>query len=70
MYEDDKHLDLVDEKLDPNEYSREHVKKMVHLALMCTQSPASQRPPMSEVVALLNSEVLFEQSPLSMPTLV
>ncbi|WOH11005.1 hypothetical protein DCAR_0830482 [Daucus carota subsp. sativus] len=69
LYEDDKHLDLVDEKLDPNEYSREYVKKMIHLALMCTQSPAYQRPPMSEV-GLLTIEVLFNQSPLSMPTLV
>ncbi|KAL8102264.1 hypothetical protein AgCh_026950 [Apium graveolens] len=69
LYEDDKHLDLVDEKLDPNEYDGEYVKRIIYLALMCTQMPASRRPAMSEVVVLLTSGLLFEQRPLSMPTL-
>nr|XP_017222211.1 PREDICTED: cysteine-rich receptor-like protein kinase 2 isoform X1 [Daucus carota subsp. sativus] len=53
--EDEKHLDLVDEKLDPNEYDTEYVKKIIDIALMCTQLPASRRPAMSEVVVLLTS---------------
>ena len=70
LYEDDKQLNLVDEKLDPNDYSREYVKKIIHIALVCTPLPASRRPAMSEVVVLLTSEALFEQRPLSMPILV
>lgn len=66
LYEDDKHLDLVDQKLDPNEFDREYVKKIIYIALMCTQLPASLRPAMSEVVVLLTSELLYEKRPLSM----
>ncbi|KAK1377483.1 putative cysteine-rich receptor-like protein kinase 3-like [Heracleum sosnowskyi] len=70
LHEDDKDLDLVDEKLDPNECDREYVKKIIQLALMCTQLPASLRPAMSEVVVLLTSEFIFEKRPLSMTTMV
>ncbi|XP_074339843.1 cysteine-rich receptor-like protein kinase 2 [Apium graveolens] len=61
LYEDDKHLDLVDQKLDPNEFDRESVKRIIYIALMCTQLPASRRPAMSEVVVLLTSELLLEK---------
>uniref|UniRef100_A0A175YKV4 Serine-threonine/tyrosine-protein kinase catalytic domain-containing protein n=1 Tax=Daucus carota subsp. sativus TaxID=79200 RepID=A0A175YKV4_DAUCS len=55
LHEDDRHLDLVDEKLDPSDYDTEYVKRVINLALMCTQLPASRRPAMSEVVVLLTS---------------
>lgn len=44
---------LVDETLDPNEYNEQEVKKIIEIALMCTQSPVNLRPTMSEVVVML-----------------
>ncbi|KAL8102257.1 hypothetical protein AgCh_026946 [Apium graveolens] len=67
LYEDDRHLDLVDRKLDPNEYDSDYVRKIIYLTLMCTQLPASRRPAMSEVVVLLTNELLLEQRPSIMP---
>ena len=65
------HLKLVDETLDPNDYTTEDAKKIIEIALMCTQSPASLRPTMSEVVVLLLSDDRsLEQRPLSKPTFV
>lgn len=54
MYESDMHIKLVDEALDVNEYNEIDAKKIIEIALMCTQSPASSRPTMSEVVLLLS----------------
>lgn len=64
------HSDLVDESMDPSEYNIEHVKKIIQLALMCTQSPTSIRPTMSEVVVLLTNDRSVEQRSLSKPTMV
>ncbi|XXG60257.1 hypothetical protein AAC387_Pa04g2210 [Persea americana] len=54
LYEEDLLMELLDESLNPNEYSADEVKKAIQVALMCLQSPAS-RPTMSEVVVLLLS---------------
>ncbi|XAR73585.1 Non-specific serine/threonine protein kinase [Bertholletia excelsa] len=48
LYEDDQHPQLVDETLDPNDYRAEDLKKVIEIALKCTQSPVSVRPTMSE----------------------
>ena len=64
------HLKLVDESLDSDEYQAEDVKKVIEIALMCTQSPASLRPTMPEVVVLLISDRSLERGPLSRPTFV
>ncbi|KAF9665792.1 hypothetical protein SADUNF_Sadunf16G0160500 [Salix dunnii] len=56
LYEDDMHLELVDGSMNPDEYETETMKKIIEIALMCTQSTASLRPTMSEVVVLLRSE--------------
>ncbi|KAL8155620.1 cysteine-rich receptor-like protein kinase 44 [Apium graveolens] len=71
LHESDMHLKLVDDTLDPNDFTTEDAKKMIEIALMCTQSPASLRPTMSEVVVLLLSDDRsLEQRPLSKPTFV
>ncbi|KAJ6315370.1 hypothetical protein OIU78_018792 [Salix suchowensis] len=49
------HLELVDGSLNPDEYETETMKKIIEIALMCTQSAVSLRPTMSEVVFLLRS---------------
>ncbi|CAL5323650.1 unnamed protein product [Camellia sinensis] len=68
LYEDDMHLKLVDESM--NEYREEEVKKVIEIALMCTQSPVSVRPTMSEVVVLLVSERSIELTRPTRPTLI
>ncbi|KAM4123921.1 hypothetical protein ACB094_01G193100 [Castanea mollissima] len=67
LYENNKHSELVDETLNPEEYTAEEVKKMVEIALMCTQSSASIRPSMSEVVVLLKSKGSMENRPPTKP---
>ncbi|KAH6796952.1 hypothetical protein C2S52_021506, partial [Perilla frutescens var. hirtella] len=56
LYESGMHEKLADETLDSNEYKAEEVKKMVEIALVCTQSPATSRPSMSEILAMLLSD--------------
>ncbi|GMP25644.1 hypothetical protein CsSME_00002406 [Camellia sinensis var. sinensis] len=68
LYEDDMHLKLVDDSM--NEYREEEVKKVIEIALMCTQSPVSVRPTMSEVVVLLVSERSIELTRPTRPTLI
>ena len=44
---------MIDETIDSSEYNVENAKKMIEIALKCTQSPVSLRPTMSEVVVML-----------------
>nr|XP_017244303.1 PREDICTED: cysteine-rich receptor-like protein kinase 42 [Daucus carota subsp. sativus] len=52
-YNNGTHEDLIDETIDSSEYNVENAKKMIEIALKCTQSPVSLRPTMSEVVVML-----------------
>ncbi|KAH6799382.1 hypothetical protein C2S51_035866 [Perilla frutescens var. frutescens] len=64
LHESGMHQKLADETLDSNEYKPEELKKMVEIALLCTQSPASSRPTMSEILAMLLSDrSVLEQRP-------
>ncbi|URE05929.1 hypothetical protein MUK42_21546 [Musa troglodytarum] len=56
LYESGDLINLVDKSLDPTEYSLEEMKRIIKIALLCTQSTVSARPTMSEVVVLLLSE--------------
>ncbi|XP_058098021.1 cysteine-rich receptor-like protein kinase 43 isoform X2 [Magnolia sinica] len=56
LYETDSLMKLVDESLDPNEYEKEEVKRVIEIALMCTQSTVASRPTISEVVVMLRSK--------------
>ncbi|KAI7725558.1 hypothetical protein M8C21_019922 [Ambrosia artemisiifolia] len=60
LYDRGAYLNLVDERIDPTEYANEDAKKIIEIALMCTQSPVSARPAMSEVVTLLSDKSLDE----------
>lgn len=60
----------MDETLDANEYNEQEVKKVVEIALMCTQSPANLRPSMSEVVVMLLSDRSTESRTPSRPTII
>ena len=63
-------LELVDKSLDPNDYDAEEVKKVIAIALLCTQASAAMRPAMSEVVVLLNCNNLLEHMRPSMPIFI
>ncbi|KAL8211251.1 hypothetical protein R6Q57_005688 [Mikania cordata] len=63
LYETRMHLKLVDETLDPTKYKEEDIKKVIEIALMCTQSPVSARPTMSEVVMLLSDRSRVQNPP-------
>ncbi|KAL9995968.1 putative protein kinase RLK-Pelle-DLSV family [Helianthus debilis subsp. tardiflorus] len=69
LYENRKHVMLIDETLDPNEHE-EHVKQIIEIALLCTQSPASKRPVMSEVVSVLPKGLSVVNRQLTRPTLI
>nr|KYP76040.1 Cysteine-rich receptor-like protein kinase 3 [Cajanus cajan] len=70
LHERGLHLELVDKAIDPNEYDVEEVKKIIEIALLCTQASAATRPTMSEVVSLLKSKSLLEHLRPSMPVFV
>ncbi|XLT78883.1 hypothetical protein HN873_000636, partial [Arachis hypogaea] len=72
LYEKDMHLELVDPTLDPEEYSSEEVKRIIEIALLCTQASPSTRPTMSEVVLLLKSKNLLMENMMrpTMPVFV
>ncbi|KAJ0771099.1 putative protein kinase RLK-Pelle-DLSV family [Helianthus annuus] len=63
LYETHMQLKLVDETLDPTKYKEEDIKKVIEIALMCTQSPVSVRPTMSEVVKLLSDRSRVQNPP-------
>ncbi|KAG6477756.1 hypothetical protein ZIOFF_061187 [Zingiber officinale] len=56
LYEQDRLLEMVDETMDPNDYSPEEVKRIIKIALLCTQFTVAARPTMSETVVLLLSQ--------------
>ncbi|KAL6570413.1 hypothetical protein OROMI_014927 [Orobanche minor] len=60
LYKSGMHHNVADEILDSNAYNIEDVKKLVEIALICTQSPPSSRPTMSEIVAMILSEGLVD----------
>ncbi|XP_057965334.1 cold-responsive protein kinase 1-like [Malania oleifera] len=70
LYEKDMHIGLVDKSLDPNEYKAEDVKRVIEIALMCTQSSVALRPTMSEVVVLLLSKGSLGRTPQTRPIFV
>ena len=48
-------LELVDPKL--SEFDQEQVRRVIRVALLCTQGSSSGRPPMSRVVNMLNGDI-------------
>ncbi|KAK1273637.1 Cysteine-rich receptor-like protein kinase 2 [Acorus gramineus] len=56
LYEEDRLMELVDATLDPKDYKADELKRIMEIALLCTQSTVSARPTMSEVVVMLLSK--------------
>nr|GME01793.1 cysteine-rich receptor-like protein kinase 2 [Ipomoea batatas] len=70
LYENEDCLGLVDKTLDQNEYNAEEVKRMLEIALVCTQSPPNLRPSMSEVVIMLSSDRPIFQNKPNRPSMI
>ncbi|GLT86261.1 hypothetical protein SLE2022_044090 [Rubroshorea leprosula] len=70
LYENNRHEELVDETLDRSEYHAEDVRKVIEIALLCTQATAASRPTMSEVVVLLRGKGPLNCRPTTKPIFV
>ncbi|KAI3747605.1 hypothetical protein L6452_10119 [Arctium lappa] len=70
LYEKEIHIELIDEALDQNDYEEEHVMKIIEIALMCTQSPVTLRPSMSEVVLMLSIGHSLGRKQITRPTFI
>ncbi|XP_057431355.1 cold-responsive protein kinase 1-like [Lotus japonicus] len=70
LYEVERHLELVDKTLNSEDYDGEEVKRIIEIALLCTQASASARPTMSEIVVLLKSKNLLVHMKPAMPVFV
>ncbi|KAK0596069.1 hypothetical protein LWI29_012545 [Acer saccharum] len=55
LHENDREAELVDSRLP--EFNEEEVKRIIGVALLCTQTLPSLRPPMSRVVAMLSGDM-------------
>ncbi|KAI3794379.1 hypothetical protein L1987_37010 [Smallanthus sonchifolius] len=69
LYENKRHVKLIDHTLDVNE-DKQHVMQIIEIALLCTQSPLSKRPTMSEVVLMLPNGLSLGNRQLTRPTLI
>ncbi|XP_018512326.1 probable LRR receptor-like serine/threonine-protein kinase At1g56140 isoform X2 [Brassica rapa] len=55
LHEKSREVELIDDRL--SEFNVEEVKRVIGVALLCTQASHSLRPPMSRVVAMLPGDV-------------
>ncbi|GMG99323.1 hypothetical protein Nepgr_001163 [Nepenthes gracilis] len=55
LHENNRDIELVDERL--SEFSENEVKRVIEIALLCTQTSPAQRPPMSRVVVMLSGDI-------------
>ncbi|CAL0300882.1 unnamed protein product [Lupinus luteus] len=65
LYEEGKMLELVDP--DMKEYPEKEVIKYIKVAFFCTQSVASRRPLMTQVVDMLSKEIQLNDKHISAP---
>nr|XP_043634428.1 cold-responsive protein kinase 1-like [Erigeron canadensis] len=70
LYENKKHINFIDETLDLDQDQEEHMMQIFEIALLCTQSPVSMRPTMSEVVSMLPNGVSPDNRKLTRPTVI
>ncbi|KAK1430012.1 hypothetical protein QVD17_12448 [Tagetes erecta] len=67
LYENKNLMKLIDETMDVNQEEEKHITKIIEIALLCTESPASKRPTMSEVVLMLPNDLSLEERQLTKP---
>lgn len=55
LHENNREIELVDSRL--SEFSEEEARRMIGVALLCTQTSPTLRPPMSRAVAMLSGDI-------------
>ncbi|XP_047335214.1 probable LRR receptor-like serine/threonine-protein kinase At1g56130 isoform X2 [Impatiens glandulifera] len=55
LHENNAEVELVDEKM--SDFNEEEVKRLIGVALLCTQTSPTMRPSMSRVVAMLSGDI-------------
>ena len=60
----------MEEAIEADEYDAEEVKRIIEIALLCTQATAAARPTMSEVVVLLKTKNSVDHLRPTMPVFV
>nr|XP_015882094.2 probable LRR receptor-like serine/threonine-protein kinase At1g56140 [Ziziphus jujuba var. spinosa] len=65
LYEEKREVELVDSAL--SEFNEEQVRRVIKIALFCTQTSPSLRPRMSRVVAMLSGDVEVRCTQISKP---
>lgn len=56
-------IDLIDPRMREDGFSEKDVLQTTHVAFLCLQPQANQRPPMSEIVAMLTCKVELDTMP-------
>ncbi|KAI4335317.1 hypothetical protein L6164_013975 [Bauhinia variegata] len=64
LYERSTLMDLVDPKLKEDGFVEKDIMQAIHVALLCLNSHAHLRPPMSEIVALLTFKIEMVTTPM------
>ncbi|XVF79415.1 hypothetical protein PTKIN_Ptkin14bG0220800 [Pterospermum kingtungense] len=62
LWKEDKKLDLVDKGVSESSYHKE-ILRCIHIGLLCVQEFAKDRPTMSSVVSMVNSEIVDFPTP-------
>ncbi|KAB2081261.1 hypothetical protein ES319_A05G119700v1 [Gossypium barbadense] len=70
LYQDNMAMEIVDRSLDPEEYDTDEMQRMIEIAFLCTQSSASLRPTMSEVVTMLRTVSSLEPRQPTRPAFI
>nr|KJB56413.1 hypothetical protein B456_009G119100 [Gossypium raimondii] len=70
LYQDNMAMEIVDRSLDPEEYDIDEMQRMIEIAFLCTQSSASLRPTMSEVVTMLRTVSSLEPRQPTRPAFI
>ncbi|MBA0807428.1 hypothetical protein Gohar_023233 [Gossypium harknessii] len=70
LYQDNMAMEIVDRSLDPEEYDIDEMQRMIEIAFLCTQSSASLRPTMSEVVTRLRTVSSLEPRQPTRPAFI
>lgn len=70
LYQDNMAMEIVDRSLDPEEYDTDEMQRMIEIAFLCTQSSASLRPTMSEVITRLRSVSSLEPRQPTRPAFI
>lgn len=56
-------VDLIDPRMREDVFNEKDILQATHVAFLCLQPQANQRPPMSDIVAMLTCKVEMDTAP-------